>query len=154
MTPYWCMPRRFWGNGVCTHFSFSSSCLPRRAVATAASWVFGATVQDHRADVLECPPAELAGEIAGNVAVERFVVATVRIAYARVQKKSPQARVLLPAVDAVERAVGVALEQGVIAPSARMTCAGIMEKRPRIPIRLSAVFAVLTHVTCLCRRCL
>ena len=115
-------------------------------MTAAASWVFDTGVQDHRADVLECPPAELAGEIAGNVAVERLVVATVRIAYARVQKKSPQARVLLPAVYAVERAVGVALEQGVIAPSARMACAGVKEKRSRIPIRLSAVFAVLAHV--------
>jgi hypothetical protein len=33
-----------------------------------------------------------------------------------------------------------------------MACAGVMEKRPRIPIRLSAVFAVLAHATCLCRR--
>ena len=121
-------------------------------MADTASWVFDTGVQDHRADVLECSPAELAGKIAGNVAVERLVVATVRIAYARVQKQSPQTRVLLPTVYAVERAVGVALEQGVIAPSARMTCAGIMEKRPRIPIRLSAVFAVLAHVTCLCRK--
>lgn len=121
-------------------------------MAAAASWVFDTGVQDHRADVLEYPPTELAGEIAGNVAVERLVVAPVRIVYARVQKKSPQARVLLPAVHAVERAVGVALEQGVIAPSARMACAGVMEKRPRIPIRLSAVFAVLAHATCLCRR--
>ena len=118
-------------------------------MAAATSWIFGAGVQDHRADVLECPSTELAGEIAGNVAVERLVVATVRIAYARVQKKSPQARVLLPAVYAVERAVGVALEQGVITPSARMACAGVKEKRSRIPIRLSAVFAVLAHVTCL-----
>ena len=118
-------------------------------MAAAASWVFDTGVQDHRADVLECPPAELAGEIAGNVAVERLVVATVRIVYARVQKKRPQARVLLPAVHAVERAVGVALEQGVIATSARMACAGVMEKRPRIPIRLSAVFAVLAHAVCL-----
>ena len=119
---------------------------PRRAVVAAASWVFDTGVQDHRADVLECPPAELAGEIAGNVAVERLVVAPVRIAYARVQKKSPQTRVLLPAVHTVERAVGVALEQGVIATPARMACAGVMEKRPRIPIRLSAVFAVLAHL--------
>ena len=77
------------------------------------------------------------------------MVATVRIVYARVQKKSPQTRVLLPAVHAVERAVGVALEQGVIATSAWMACAGVMEKRPRIPIRLSAVFAVLAYVACL-----
>ena len=118
-------------------------------MTAAASWVFDTGVQDHRADVLECPPAELAGEIAGNVAVERLVVAPVRIVDARVQKKSPQARVLLPAMHAVERAVGVALEQGVVAPSARMACAGVMEKRPRIPIRLSAVFAVLAHATCL-----
>ena len=123
-------------------------------MAPAASWVFDTGVQDHRADVLECPPAELAGEIAGNVAVERLVIATVWIAYARVQKKSPQARVLLPAMHAVERAVGVTLEQGVIAPSARMACAGVKEKRSRVSIRLSAVFAVLAHVTCLCRRCL
>ena len=121
-------------------------------MAAAASWFFDTGVQDHRADVLECPPAELAGEIAGNVTVERLVVAPVRIAYARVQKKSPQARVLLPAMHTVERTVGVALEQCVIATSARMACAGVMEKRPRIPIRLSAVFAVLAHVTCLCRR--
>ena len=121
-------------------------------MAAAASWVFDTGVQDHRADVLECPPAELAGEIAGNVAVERLVVAPVRIVDARVQKKRPQAPVLLPAVHAIERAVGVALKQGVIATSARMACAGVMEKRPRIPIRLSAVFAVLAHATCLCRR--
>ena len=116
---------------------------------TDVSWVFDTGVQDHRADVLECPPAELAGEIARNVAVERFVVASVRIACACIQKESPQARVLLPAMDAVERAVGVALEQGVVAPSARMASAGVKEKRPRIPIRLSAVFAVLAHGTCL-----
>ena len=118
-------------------------------MAAAASWVLDTSVQDHRVDVLECSPAELAGEIARNVAVERLVVAPVRIAYARVQKKSPQARVLLPAVNAIERTVGIGLEQGVIAPSARMACAGIMEKRSRIPIRLSAVFAVLAHATCL-----
>ena len=40
--------------------------LPHRAMAAAASWVFDTGVQNHRADVLECPPAELAGEIAGN----------------------------------------------------------------------------------------
>ena len=120
---------------------------PRRAVAAAASWVLDAGVQDHCADVLERPPAELAGEIAGNVAVERLVVVAVRIVDACVQKQRPQARVLLPAVHTVERTVGVALEQGVIATSARMACAGVMEKRPRIPIRLSAVFAVLAHVT-------
>ena len=85
-------------------------------MAAAASWVFDTGVQDHRADVLECPPAELAGEIAGNVAVERLMVALVRIVDARVQKKSPQARVLLPTMYAVERAAGVALEQGVVAP--------------------------------------
>ena len=118
-------------------------------MAAAASWVFDTGVQDHRTDVLECPHAELAGEIAGNVAVERLVVATVRIVYTRVQKKRPQARVLLPAVYAVERAVGVALEQGVVATSARMACAGVKEKRSRVSIRLSAVFAVLAHVTCL-----
>jgi len=114
-------------------------------VAAAASWVFDTGVQDHRADVLECPPAELAGEIAGNVAVERLVVAPVRIVDARVQKKSTQARVLLPAVYAVERAVGVTLEQGVVAPSAQMACTCVMEKRPCISIRLAAVFAVLAH---------
>ena len=113
----------------------------------AALRILGTRTRHHSSNVLECPPAELAGEIAGNVAVERLVIATVRIAYTRVQKKSPQARVLLPAVYAVERAVGVALEQGVVAPPARMACAGVKEKRPRIPIRLSAVFAVLAHVT-------
>jgi hypothetical protein len=51
---------------------FYSFSLPRRGVAAAASWVFDTGVQDHRADVLECPPAELAGEIAGNVAAERL----------------------------------------------------------------------------------
>ena len=121
-------------------------------MTAAASWVLLTGVYDHRADVLECSPTELAGEIAGNVAVERLVVAPVRIAYARVQKKSTKTRVLLPAVYAVERAVGVALEQGVVAPSARMACAGVKEKRPRVSIRLSAVFAVLAHATCLCRR--
>ena len=121
-------------------------------MAAAASWVFDTGVQDHRADVLERPPAELAGEFAGNVTVERLVVAPVWIAHACVQKKSPQARVLLSAVYTVERAVGVALEQGVITTPARMARAGVKEKRPRIPIRLSAVFAVLAHVTYLCRR--
>ena len=121
-------------------------------MAAAASWVLDAGVQDHCADVLERPPAELAGEIAGNVAVKRFVVTSVRIMHARVQKKRTQARVLLPAVDTVERAVDIALEQGVIATSARMACAGVMEKRPRISIRLPTVFTVLTHTTRLCLR--
>ena len=115
----------------------------------ATFWVAGASAGHHAANVAEFPPAELAGEIAGNVAVERFVVAAVRIVYARVQKKRPQTRVLLPAVHAVERAVGVALEQGVIAPSAWMARAGVKEKRPRVSIRLSAVFAVLAHAVCL-----
>ena len=47
---------------------------PRWAAATVASWMSDTGVQDHRADVLECPPAELADKIAGNVAVEWFVV--------------------------------------------------------------------------------
>ena len=115
-------------------------------MAAAASWVFDTSVQDHRADVLECPPAELAGEIAGDVAVERLVVAPVRIAYARVQKKSPQARVLLPTEYAVERAASIALEQSMIAAPSRMVHAGIAKKRRRIAIFLTAVFAVLAHV--------
>ena len=117
-------------------------------MAAAASWVFDTGVQDHRADVLECPPAELAGEISGNVAVIRFVVAPVRIVDARVHKESPQARVLLPAMDAVERSASVALEKRMLAlvRTARMMVAGVSEKRRRIPIFLSAVFAVLAHV--------
>ena len=122
-------------------------------MAAAASWVFDAGVQDRRADGLECSSGELVGEIAGNITVEWLMVAPVRIVDARVQKKRPQTRVLLPTVYAVERAVGVALEQGVIATSARMARTGVMEKRPRVSIRLSAVFAVLAHVTFLCRRC-
>ena len=123
-------------------------------MAAAASWVFDAGVQDHRADVLECPPTELAGEIAGNVAVKRLVVAPVRIVYARVQKKRPQVCVLPSAVDAVERSAGVALEKRMLAfvRAVRMMIAGVPEKRRRIPIFLSAVFAVFAHVTCLCRR--
>ena len=48
----------------------------------------------------------------------------------------------------VERAVGFALEQGVmtLVGAVWMMVAGVPEKRPRIPIRLSAVFAVLAHV--------
>ena len=46
-------------------------------MAAAASWFFDTGVYDHRANVLECSPAELAGEIAGYVAVERLVVAIV-----------------------------------------------------------------------------
>ena len=116
-------------------------------MAATASWGFDTGVQDHRADVLEFPPAELAGEIAGNVAVERLVVAPVRIAYARVQKKSPQARILLPAMHAVERAVGITLKQGVIALvwAAWMMVAGVPEKRPRISIFLPTVLAVFAH---------
>ena len=116
-------------------------------MVAAASWVFDTGVKDHRTDVLKCPPAELAGEIAGNVAVERFVVAAVRVVYARVQKKSPQARVLLPTVYAVERAASIALEQSVIAAPSRMVHAGIAKKRRRIAIFLTAVFAVLAHIT-------
>ena len=115
-------------------------------MAAAASWVFDTGVKDHRADVLKCPPAELAGEIAGNVAVERFVVATIRVVYARVQKKRPQARVPLTAVYAVERAASVALKQSVIAAPARMVYAGITKKRRRIAIFLPAVFAVFAHI--------
>ena len=40
----------------------------------AASCFFDAGVQDYRADVLECLPAELAGEIAGDVAAYLVVV--------------------------------------------------------------------------------
>ena len=125
-------------------------------MAATASWFFDTGVQDHRADVLECPPAELAGEIAGNVAVERLVVAPVRIAYARVQKQSPQARVSLPAVDAEEWSAGVALEKRMLAlvRTARMMIAGVPEKRRRIPIFLSAVLAVFAHVICLSLKCL
>lgn len=114
-------------------------------MAAAASWVFDTGVKDHRTNILKCPPAELAGEIAGNVAVERFVVAAVRVVYARVQKKSPQARVLLPTVYAVERAASVALEQSVIAAPSRMVHAGIAKKRRRIAIFLPAVLALFTH---------
>lgn len=32
----------------------------------ASSWVFDTGVQEHRADVHESPPVELAGEITGN----------------------------------------------------------------------------------------
>ena len=42
-----------------------------------ASCFFDAGVQEHRADVLECPPAELAGEIAGDVTAYLVVVFTV-----------------------------------------------------------------------------
>ena len=35
-------------------------------MAAAANWYFDTGAQEHNANVLECPPAELAGEIAGN----------------------------------------------------------------------------------------
>ena len=114
-------------------------------MVSAASWVLDTGVQDHRADVLKCPPAELAGEIAGNIAVERLVVAAVRIVYARVQKKRPQARVPLTAVYAVERATSIALKQSVIAALSRMVHAGITKKRRRIAIFLPTELAVFTH---------
>ena len=116
-----------------------------------ASWILLTGVHHHCVNVFELPTAELASECSRDIAVIRFVVAPVRIAYARVQKKSPQARVLLPAMDAVERSASVALEKRMLAlaRAVRMMIAGVPEKRPRIPIRLSAVFAVLAHGTCL-----
>jgi len=107
-------------------------------------------------NVFVLPTAELASECSRDVAVIRFVVATVRVACARIQKESPQARVLLPAMDAVERSASVALEKRMLTlvRTARMMVAGVSEKRRRIPIFLSAVFAVLAHVTCLSLKCL
>lgn len=46
-------------------------------MVAAASLVFDTGVQDHRADVLGCPPAELASEIAWDVTVVRFTVSSV-----------------------------------------------------------------------------
>ena len=40
----------------------------------AASCFFDTGVQDHRADVLECPPAELAGKIAEDAVIAYFVI--------------------------------------------------------------------------------
>jgi len=76
----------------------------------AASWVLLTGVHHHCVNVFVLPTAELASECSRDVAIIRFVVATVRIVYARVHKKSPQARVLLPTMNTVERTVGVALE--------------------------------------------
>ncbi len=114
----------------------------------AASWVLLTGVHHHRVDVFVLPTAELASECSRDVAVERFVVAAVRVVHACVQKKRPQVCVLPSAVDAVERSAGVALEQGVIAlvGAVRMMIAGVPEKRSRIPIRLAAVFTVLAHI--------
>ena len=125
-------------------------------MAAAASWVLLTGVHHHCVDVFVLTPAELAGEISGNVAVERFVVAAVRVVHARVQKKRPQVCVLPSAVDAVERSASVALEKRMLAfvRAVRMMIAGVPEKRRRIPIFLPAVFAVFAHVICLSLKCL
>ena len=118
-------------------------------MVAAASWVLLTGVHHHCVNVFVLPTAELASECSRDVAVIRFVVATVRVACARIQKESPQARVLLPAMDAVERSASVPLKKRMLAlvRAARMMVAGVSEKRRRIPIFLSAIFTVLAHVT-------
>ena len=117
-------------------------------MTAAASWVLLTGVHHHCVNVFVLPTAELASEGSRDVAVKRFVVASVRVACARIQKESPQARVLLPAMEAVERSASVALEKRMLAlvRAVRMMVAGVPEKRRRIPVFLSAVFAVFAHV--------
>ena len=125
-------------------------------MVAAASWVLLTGVDHHCVDVFVLTPAELASECSRDVAIIRFVVATIRVVHARVQKKRPKARVLLPAVDAVERSASVALEKRMLAlvRAARMLVAGVPEKRRRIPIFLSAVLTVFAHVIRLSLKCL
>ena len=122
--------------------------LPRRAVVSAVSWVLLTGVHHHCVNVFVLSPAELAPEGSRDVAVIRFVVATVRVVHACVQKKRPQTCVPLPAVDAVERSILVTLEERMLAlvRAVRMMVAGVPEKRRRIPVFLSTVFAVLAHI--------
>ena len=125
-------------------------------MAAAASWVLLTGVHHHCVNVFVLTPAELASEGSRDVAVIRLVVATVRIVHACVQKKRPQVCVLPSAVDAVERSASVALEKRMLTlvRTVRMMIAGVSEKRRRIPIFLSAVFAVFAHVICLSLKCL
>ena len=76
----------------------------------AATGIFHTRIQHHRADVLEGSPAELAGVLAVNPPLVGLVVTTVRIVHAGVQQKRTEVIVLLPAMDAVERTLLVALE--------------------------------------------
>ena len=128
--------------------------LPRRAVVAAARWVLLAGVHYQCMDVFIFTPTELASECSRDVAVIRFMVATVRIVHTRVQQKRPQACVFLPAVDAEEWSAGVALEKRMLAlvRAVRMVVAGVPKKRRRIPIFLSAIFAELAHIIGPCRR--
>ena len=50
---------------------------PRRKMPPVASWFFDTGDQNHHAGVLECPPAELAGEITEDVAAYLVVVFTI-----------------------------------------------------------------------------
>ena len=124
-------------------------------MAAAASWVLLAGVHYQRVDIFILTTAELASECSRDIAIECLMIAAVRIVYTCIQKKRPQTCVPLPAVDAVKRSASIALEKRMIALvwTTWMMVAGITQKRRRIPIFLSAVFAVLAHVTLLCRSC-
>ena len=113
----------------------------------AAFGVLGAAVGDEGAEAWVGAPAELAAEGAVRVALERFVVRSVRIVHAAVGHQRAERRVLLAAVDAEERAVLVALEESVpsLPESARMMGAGIREQALCIRVLLSAVLAVFAQ---------
>lgn len=89
-------------------------------MATAPFGVLGATVGDHGSDVAVFTSAVLAGERAVRVALERFVVPTVRVVHAAVGHQRAERRVFLAAVEADERTVLIALKQGVLAVPLRM----------------------------------
>ena len=86
----------------------------------AACRVLQARIQHHRADVLECSPAELAGEVAADPALVGFVATSVRIVQTRIQHERTEIVVLLSAMDAVKRPFLVALEERMLAASVGM----------------------------------
>ena len=113
----------------------------------AAFGILGAAVDDEVAEGGIGTAAELAGERAARVALERLVVRSVRIVHTAVGHQRAERRVALAAVDAEKRAVLVALEESVLAfpESAWMMGAGIREKALCVRVLLSAVLAVFAH---------
>ena len=111
----------------------------------AAGWIPRTGIQHHRADVLECASAELAGEAAVNPPLIWFVVPPVRIVLTRIQHERTEIVVLESAMDAAERPFLVTLEERVFAAPIGMMSTRIRQQRPRVVVLLSAVAAKFTH---------
>lgn len=89
--------------------------------------------------------AVFADEWTMRIALEGFVVPSIRVVHAAVSHKRAEFRPFLPAVDADERSILVTLEEDMLAPSVRVKGAGIVQQVSGVRILPSAVFAQFAH---------